>query len=230
VHIWSVPHTSTSGAVFDETRLSPDELKRAARLVSTSKRLQFKEARAAVRTILGNYSNIHPTALDFGYTPSGKPYVASLPELAFNVSHTSGLSMLVVGREMQIGVDIEAASDGIDFQRIADLHFAPTESAAIAMLPKARQATAFLIAWTRKEALAKAAGDGIYETLGRQLSTETLPPGHHISYAPEGSTVTRDWFLYSPKLRPPYVASIVLSRPAKRFAEYRHYSPMRQAG
>src|SRR5665213_1549192 len=65
--------------------------------------------RALVRTILSRYVDIAPQNWMFTANRYGRPEIANdhpdVCGLSFNVSHTSGLIVLAVTRERQLGVD-----------------------------------------------------------------------------------------------------------------------------
>ena len=45
--------------------------------------------------------------LEFAAHGKGKPYLASAPEIRFNLSHSREMALVAVARDVEIGVDIE---------------------------------------------------------------------------------------------------------------------------
>ena len=97
--------------------------------------------------------------------PHGKPAVR-LGDLEFSVAHSGDLVAVAVATA-PVGVDVEQLEGrphelgGGDPAPLARLVLAAEEQAALAALPASGRARAFLVAWTRKEAVTKAMGDGL---------------------------------------------------------------------
>lgn len=209
VEIWIVPHHS--GERPDDGVLSKDELDRATRFVAPRARTAFVSARRALRAILGDHVGDKPGNLEFSYSQQGKPSLRNHGTLAFSVSHTREISIIAIGRDMEMGVDIEGLGATPDFMEMAERFFPAREAAAIRSAPKAAALTAFMRAWTRKEALAKAAGDGIADALSAPVSTEPLPEGYPTIYAQKDGSA-RSWFLHTPDIGPEWIVSLAVSR------------------
>ena len=117
-----------------DSLLNSDEKSRADRFYFNKHKRRFTTARAAMRIILARYLNTSPESLEFTYNPQGKPSVINSQKLQFNLSHTSEIGMLAVGKGYPVGVDIEQYSarpyDGIaktlfSEQELLGLHKAP---------------------------------------------------------------------------------------------------------
>ena len=97
--------------------------------------------------------------------PHGKPAVRG-SDLEFSVAHSGDLVAVAVAAA-PVGVDVEQLAvrpreaGGGDPAALARLVLADAERAALAAVPASGQARAFLVAWTRKEAVTKATGDGL---------------------------------------------------------------------
>ncbi len=163
VHVWRawLDHEPGCGDSFRAT-LSPDERARADRFRFDRDRARFVAGRAALRMILGRYLRREPAALRFGYGPQGKPFLADAPgaDLRFNLSHSYGLALYAVARGRDVGIDVEKIDPRLE-NGIAEQFFSPREVAALRSLPSAGQTEAFFACWTRKEAYAKARGEGL---------------------------------------------------------------------
>lgn len=209
VEIWIVPHHV--GERPDDGVLSKDEINRATRFVAPRPRAAFVAARRALRTILGDHVGDQPANLEFSYSRQGKPSLRNHEALAFSVSHTRDVSIIAIGRDMEMGIDIEGLDATPDFMEMADRFFPAREAAAIRSAPKAAALTAFMRAWTRKEALAKAAGDSIADALSAPVSTEPLPDGYPTIYAQKDGSA-RSWFLHAPDIGAEWIVSLAVSR------------------
>jgi 4'-phosphopantetheinyl transferase len=200
-HVWLV---SLDGSP-NMSLLSADERDRARRYRAPEARDRFVLARAALREILGGYVGLPPEQLRFAYPcacgrddcePSRRKPRVEPDTLRFNVSHTEGLALIAVSRGRELGVDVE---------RVRPLAAAATwaldanEAEAIAALPEPERLDAFYRAWTRREAHAKARGDGLAPTdeRGRWWFVELTPtPGYRAALAVEGgpcAVLTRSW-------------------------------------
>jgi 4'-phosphopantetheinyl transferase len=96
-----------------------------------------------------------------GYTPEiaiaekGKPYLAATPRIRFSLSRTSGMALVAIALDAEVGVDIERVRLIPEWRDIAQAYFTPAEAAAV---NSERQ---FLRQWTRLEAQRKALGVGL---------------------------------------------------------------------
>lgn len=142
-------------ALLDEA-----ERARAARYLPENSRRQFTAARGQMRQVLGALLHRSPQDLRVTTGAYGKPALAG-DALRFNLSHSGGLALLAVTLNQDAGVDIEAATRKVDFEKLAPRFFAPAEAAALAALPSEQQPAAFFKIWTRKEAYIKACGVGL---------------------------------------------------------------------
>ena len=95
----------------------------------------------------------------------GKPVLRG-GDVEFSVSHSGDLVAVAVAAA-PVGVDVEQLEDrsrplgGGDPEKLARVVLAEPERAALAAVQPAARARAFLVAWTRKEAVTKARGDGL---------------------------------------------------------------------
>ncbi len=94
----------------------------------------------------------------------GKPFIAGLPDdasLQFNLAHSGPALLVGISRNQALGVDVELGQRTRPWLALAQRYFSADETAALAALPPARQAPAFLDVWSCKEAVLKALGRGI---------------------------------------------------------------------
>ena len=186
--------------------LSADERERASRYRVAAVRDRFVVARASLREILGSCAGLPPEHLRFGYPcacgradcePSRrKPRLELETEAAplrFSVSHADGLAMIAVSHGREVGVDLERIRPGIAIASVAMFVLGAKEAGALAALPDRERLDAFYRSWTRREAHAKARGDGLAPPDERDgdngpwwFGDLTPPPGYRAALAVEG--------------------------------------------
>lgn len=165
IHIWRL--TPDDARLDSATALlSQDERDRAAAFLRPVDRDRFVLARAGLRDRLAGYVDQPADALAFGTVARKKPTLAGGP--AFNLSHSAGLAALAVApahdeADLPLGIDIEAHRP-VE-QAVADLSFSPTEREALQGLSPRDWAATFFCGWTRKEAVIKALGTGLFTRL-----------------------------------------------------------------
>jgi 4'-phosphopantetheinyl transferase len=85
--------------------------------------------------------------------------------LRFNVAHSGDAALIAVTVEHELGVDIEVVRPVDHGASIARRYFHPSEVLAIRATPPELRDAAFLRCWTGKEAVLKAVGTGITDSL-----------------------------------------------------------------
>jgi 4'-phosphopantetheinyl transferase len=124
------------------------------------------------KTVLAAYAGQRPADVRFDRTcrqcaqPHGKPVLAG-GGFDHSVSHSGDLVAVAVAAH-PVGVDVEQLDGrvrplggGADPQALAALVFSQQEQAALAAVRPSARSRAFLVGWTRKEAVTKATGDGM---------------------------------------------------------------------
>jgi len=124
------------------------------------------------------------TASDYAETPEGKPFLPSLPDFRFSLSH-SGETVLCAVSERELGCDVERVRN-FDL-RLAERFFHPEESAYLSALPEGERQAAFFRLWTLKESYMKARGLGF--ALPMSAFAISFDGGIRASGADDG----RDW-------------------------------------
>lgn len=163
MHVWraivDIPFAGLQ--VYQET-LSPDELERALRFKFSQHRRRFTAARGILRQILARYLGKPPGDIRLQSGPFGKPLLQDPAEstLHFNVSHSQQLAVVAVSHDFEVGIDLEADRDSLDYAGLAERICSPEEFTVFRNLPQAEQRAAFFRCWTRKEAFVKALGKG----------------------------------------------------------------------
>jgi len=180
VHVWITEPEAIEDPRLLEAYLgllSPGERDKQRRFHFERHRRQYLVSHALVRLTLSRYVPVEPQAWSFVTNEYGCPRVAGegSPWLRFNLSHTEGMAMVAVARDVDVGVDVEDALRTGETVGIADRFFAPSEVRALRALEASRQRERFFEYWTLKEAYIKARGMGLSLPL-EQFAFE-LEPG-----------------------------------------------------
>jgi 4'-phosphopantetheinyl transferase len=172
--------------------------------------------RALVRTMLSRYADIAPQDWRFTANGYGRPEIANghpdVGGLSFNVSHTTGLIVLAVTRERQLGVDTENLQAREPALDIADRYFAPHEVVSLRALPAARQNQRFFEYWTLKESYIKARGMGL--ALALDSFGFSFPGDAQIEFAVDADAAGSHsaWHFWQLLLAPHYMTAVCAVR------------------
>jgi 4'-phosphopantetheinyl transferase len=139
-------------------------------------RERFLVGCALAKTVIAAYAGLRPEQVSFDRTcsrcgkPHGKPAARDL-DLEHSVAHSGDVVAVAVATS-PVGVDVERLEGrarrpgGGDLAALARMVLSDTERAALAAGRPAGRDRAFLVAWTRKEAVTKARGDGLRVPFG----------------------------------------------------------------
>jgi 4'-phosphopantetheinyl transferase len=141
--------------------LTAEERKRGDQFRFHEHRHDYLVTRALVRVVLGRCVGLPPQRLRFGTNRYGRPFLRQAPQLSFNIAHTTGLIVLAVAYEGEIGVDVEQLCTGRATQDMAERFFAPAEAAVLRKSHPLCWDETFFSYWTLKEAYIKARGVGL---------------------------------------------------------------------
>jgi len=147
--------------------LDADEQARAGKFKNDLLRKRYVEVHGRLRKLLARILDEPPEKISIKTAEHGKPYLADVPELAFNLSHSADAMVIAVGQNCRLGVDIEFCNPRANLVGLVDKCFADEEIAYWNALPEVQQIAGFYRFWTRKEAFVKATGHGI--SLGLSL-------------------------------------------------------------
>lgn len=194
--------------------LSEGERARAARYRLGRDRRRYIVARALLRRLLGERLGEPPAALQLGRGARGKPALTGRQARSgwrFNVSHCEDLALFAFSREGALGVDVEAVRAFADAEAIARRFFSPAEAQAYLALAPQERALGFFQCWTRKEAVIKALGEGLYLPLDSfEVSLAPGAPAAVLRMAQaEGDG---GWRLHSFSPLPGFIAAAALRR------------------
>jgi 4'-phosphopantetheinyl transferase len=208
VHLWSV----SLDCCCDPSALIPEERSRAERFKLEGVRQRFISSRAQLRTILGRYLGVGPAAVPIAYESTGKPVLHSScgVDLHFNVSHSESIAVFGVTRGRRIGVDVELGQRQIpNADGIVERFFTERERQRFFALPECERLSAFFRAWTRKEAVLKAVGQGVQSL---DLCEVTFAPDEPEAVLRMGNDCDcrAKWLLRSWQPNADYVAAVAV--------------------
>ena len=183
-HLW----LARSAAFVDSAQLArlramltDEERARADRFRLARDRRTSLVTRALVRVTLSRYSGVPPARWRFRTNDHGRPEIAApVSPLRFNVSHTRGLVVCLVGRGREVGVDAESLDRDRPWLDLAERFFTPAEARALRGVPAARRPLRFLEYWTLKESYVKARGRGLTLPLSAFWFDLPAPPRNGI--------------------------------------------------
>lgn len=208
VNVWCINLTMPPS--LSDMHLSDMERERASRFHFDKDRNRFIVSHEALRRILGHYLEVPPEVIKYGYGPHGKPNLD--PELmhgglTFNLSHSGEFALVAVGREREVGVDVEKVRPEIDLERIARRYFSPAEVEGLFILPTSLQLAAFYRCWTRKEAYIKARGGGLSIPLDQfDVTLDPDTPAALLATRDDPQEASR-WSIYNVDLGEGYQAA-----------------------
>lgn len=171
VDVWLIALDAESAIV-----LSPDEELRAARFRFESDRVRWMRAHSGLRTILAGSTGMAPLDIQFVLGPHGKPSVAGVDGVEFSLSHAGDWAMVAVTAGVPVGIDIERIRENVDMaallRRLGERDL-PTGQVEL------------FRAWTRREAVTKAAGGALLDAPSGDFRIRDLdaPEGYSAAVA-----------------------------------------------
>ena len=222
VQIWTAHLEALSPVELEELNalLDSAERARAARFHFEHHRRYYAAARGLLRRLLGAALDQPASALVFKYGAHGKPALSSEfmrdRTLCFNLSHSSGWAMFALALDCHVGIDLESLvrlkDTGDGLSGIAARVLSARELAVWNALPEVAREAAFLRAWTRKEAYAKATGHGLLHELDRiEVILDAAAPESSLALGPEQENeVSRAWVLHDLPAPDGFVAAIAV--------------------
>jgi 4'-phosphopantetheinyl transferase len=111
-------------------------------------------------SLLARFLDRDPAAVSLSRDRWGKPHLVGEPGVHFNLSRSRSQLVVAIGRR-PVGVDIEVVRHVPERTALIALHLTPGERREVLRADEHRRDELFLVAWTRKEACAKAIGAGL---------------------------------------------------------------------
>lgn len=205
------------------TRLSEAEQARAEQFRIEPARRNYIVAHAALRQILAGRLHCNAAEISFHFGPHGKPALGGdhVGRLHFNLTHSADRALVAVCPQSAVGVDIERVRPLPDALGIARRFFTAAEVEALERFPPAERHAAFFNLWTRKEALAKATGDGIADSLAR--FEVSCGPEAVVRRVAGDAAEAAEWTIQSFAPADGYIAAVAVPARAATF-EFREFA------
>ncbi len=209
VHLWLFDTDRLSSGIRFMNReiVSEDERHRASLFRDPFGRERFLVGRGMVRRILGRYCSASAHSLRFETGRYGKPELRN-SHFHVNWSHAGSAWVLAITASGAVGVDIESDQRANAWQGPMSVAYAEQEQAFVLDEPGSA-ADRFLAIWTLKEALFKATGQGLHDSMS---SVSIVGPDLMVHRWLDLADGTR-WHLQGLSLPSPYRAAIAASFP-----------------
>jgi 4'-phosphopantetheinyl transferase len=175
VHLWFASIRSLSAChARIASVLSPSECDRRDAYRHLKDQVGFAVGRGVLRILLGLYLGEPPERIalepDCPNLPrrSRKPSMVPLQDgrsLAFSVSRSADTAMYAISHRAPVGVDIERVNSRFPWEPVSRSFLSASERAELGSLPSDERVAGFFRIWTRKEAVTKAAGTGLYSAM-----------------------------------------------------------------
>jgi len=141
------------------------------------------------KLLSGILNKLYPNHTEFSVSKNenGKPYIPSLPEFRFNISHSGEWTVLAIS-DSDVGVDIQLIKPIRD--GLAKRFFTRRENLKLDSLNNEDYSNEFTRMWTMKEARTKAAGESLaktlslYNTVEYDGTTAKTIAGYYVSEIP----------------------------------------------
>ncbi|ADO71799.1 4'-phosphopantetheinyl transferase family protein [Stigmatella aurantiaca] len=220
VHVWIVePERITEPGLLESYRalLDPGERDKQQRFYFERHRLQYLVSHALVRLTLSRYAPVAPEAWSFSANQYGRPEIRGeeKPWLRFNLSHTDGMALCAVARDVDVGADVEDTERRGETVEIADSFFAPAEVASLRALPVSGQRERFFDYWTLKEAYIKARGMGLSLPLDQFAFEVSQGLSTRISFDPRLVDEPSQWQFVRFRPSQRHAAALAVRRPSE---------------
>jgi 4'-phosphopantetheinyl transferase len=200
IHVWGFS-LDGSPSFVEQCRswLSEDEFGRAGRLVRQEDQLRYVLAHGSIRAVLARYTGLDPLSVTFQMGATGKPVLAETNNgqhrVRFNLSHSHGRMLIAVARDQDVGADLEQIRDKVEFAKLADRFYAPSERDRVAGVTGLEQAKRFYRYWVGKEAVLKGQAVGLLSLQQCEIldSSDASRAEVHLL---EGATMQSGWTVH----------------------------------
>jgi 4'-phosphopantetheinyl transferase len=201
--------------------LDGNERNKALRFVRDLDRRRYVFSHGKLRLILATYLQQAPEKIVFAAQAHGKPFIICDEShgIKFNLAHSGDYLAVGVVRDYDIGVDIEAWMDGVDYEAIVGLCFSDAERRFWRALPTEQKQEFFYRLWVRKESFVKSVGQGLALDVSR-VNTELAGPSRFLSL-PDGYGLPESWRLIDLKLAEGLSGAVTVSAACSPKIHYR---------
>jgi|GEM_PF-6974229 len=162
-----------------------------------------------IRLLLSRYLQKPGKDITLTKNKNGKPSIAG-ESMAVNLSHTQDWLALAIGHGDPIGIDIERVRCLKRVHRLAKRCFPSDEAHAMSALDGAEASRVFLERWTKTEALVKAQGERLADTLG---SIRFSFPNQTLMHCPAHWAAPVNWSLEPLQFDAPLIGALASPEP-----------------
>src|SRR5437899_3111539 len=192
VHVWRMQFSSTNLSNQAWPLMSEQERARASAFRFKPDCERFYESRLLVRCVLGRYLDLNPAEVAIKTGQNGKPFIDNAGGnhgIEFNLAHCRSEALLAVTSGQSVGIDVEDGGSirKADVDALAQECLTNREAQILQALAGPDRVRAFLLCWTRKEALLKAVGQGLLAKLN-DFEVPLDGASWRVSWTPESST------------------------------------------
>lgn len=226
MRIWTahLDQLSTARLAELESLLDETERARAARFYFARDRRHYVAARGMLRERIACALDVAPASVQFAFGPRGKPFVAQTDREGrsprFNLSHSAGWAIFALAWDHEVGIDLESrarlvADSDEHLSGLAARVLSTGELSLWRALPDdvARHA-AFIRAWTRKEAYAKATGAGVFDGLRDvEVILDAAAPEPSLIITQPCDRAPNGWTLHDLDAPDGFAAALAVARP-----------------
>lgn len=152
--------------------LSAIEIERAEKFHFVNDKNRFIICRALLKLLLSEETGLNTNDLVINTTKNKKPYLPLFPNVFFNISHSKNYAIIAISKN-PLGIDIEYINCDFVFNDMVSS--VCNENEMNALNSSFNKHLTFYKLWTRKEAIVKATGTGIDDTL---INIEALDGKH----------------------------------------------------
>jgi 4'-phosphopantetheinyl transferase len=217
IHVWRIRYDHSQAPLNDPINLlSSNERARAESFIHKKDAARFVLSIGTRRIILGHYLDCDAALLKFCSGTRGKPELAGefrRKGIFFNTSRSETIIVHVFSAIHPVGIDVECIRPLPQMDQLARRFFSTQECQAYFDLPSDSRQKAFYSCWTRKEALVKAIGDGLYYPLDDfDVSLNPDEPARLLRFAALPGAACM-WSLFNLEFEPDYVAALATIGP-----------------
>ncbi|MDQ5822029.1 MAG: 4'-phosphopantetheinyl transferase superfamily protein, partial [Actinomycetota bacterium] len=187
-HVWWAGRRDASPAL--ERLLDADERTRLSAYRRGEDRQRFLVGCALAKTVLGGYRDLRPEEVRFSRTcprcgkPHGKPQLPDADgcELELSISHSGEVVAVAVAPGASVGIDVEELILRPRMEELVSTALSARETRQLSDLSPGERERGFLVYWTRKEAVAKAAGLGLAVSPDKIVVSGPVEPPQLLSW------------------------------------------------
>lgn len=144
---------------LDYIFLTNEQIQHLEKIVVPNDKVNYLISHSIVNIFYCNLMKCSIEELKYYYNSYSKPYIKNMSHINFNISHTSGCSVIAFSH-LNIGIDVENIERKISFGDIIDYYFCDYEKNYIN-----RESIKFFECWVAKEAYLKCTGYGLVKGL-----------------------------------------------------------------